>query len=145
MKPTVVVDGNDGTGKTTLVTTLRAKGFTVQDRGLPTIMTDDTGRSRDEPGHVYLILDCDVSICQCRLLAKGKSLTEKYHTLPDLMFYRGRFRLIADQLPNAYLVDASRSIEDVAFVACGIIERYRAPSGTVLEIPAWCGSRSFGV
>jgi predicted ATPase len=39
----LVVDGNDGTGKSTLVEALRLRGFAAADRGIPTKMTDDRG------------------------------------------------------------------------------------------------------
>ena len=52
----LIVDGNDGTGKSTLCAALRARGLTVADRGLPTRMTDDPALA---PGvdDFYLILD----------------------------------------------------------------------------------------
>jgi energy-coupling factor transporter ATP-binding protein EcfA2 len=54
----VVVDGNDGTGKTTLVTALRELGIEVSDRGLPTKATDSSVPLTPVPGEVYVVLDC---------------------------------------------------------------------------------------
>lgn len=38
----IVIDGNDGTGKSTLVEKLRKDGYNVQDRGIPTKLTDNS-------------------------------------------------------------------------------------------------------
>ena len=47
----IVLDGNDGTGKSTLARKLQELGFTdVKDRGIPTKMTDDP-KLRPGPEH----------------------------------------------------------------------------------------------
>ena len=79
----LVVDGNDGTGKSTLVARLRDLGYDVADRGVPTKMTDDPSVCAVE-GEVYLILDAPVEVCQARLAKAGKNLEERYHTVADL-------------------------------------------------------------
>jgi thymidylate kinase len=101
----VVVDGNDGTGKSTLVETLRARGFTVKDRGVPTHMTDHPD---GEPvvGEVYIILDAPIRVSRQRLESAGKDLNERYHTEKDLQHYRTRFKEVAAELPRCALVDA---------------------------------------
>lgn len=111
----VVVDGNDGTGKTTLVQRLRETGLHVMDRGLPTRMTDvsvDWAAELD-PGVLFVILDCSVKTCQERLLAAGRSLDEQYHTVPDLTYYRSRFLEIASRLPNCYVANAEQDADSV--------------------------------
>lgn len=109
----IVVDGNDGTGKTTLVKSLREIGYNVDDRGIPTEMTDDDDIKGDA-NHFYIILDCDVEISQARLKLAGKELSEKYHTKEDLRYYRQRFREVASKLvPNCVVVPADKSPEEV--------------------------------
>lgn len=108
----VVVDGNDGTGKTTLVSALRAAGFEVRDRGVPTRMTDDPSVS-PQPGEAYLILDAPVPLLRERLRRAGKDLEERYHTVADLEHYRQRFLEVARALPQCVLLDASGPPEDV--------------------------------
>ncbi len=90
---TIVVDGNDGTGKSTLVNRLRKLGYFVNDRGIPTTMTDDDnlnvqGNERDV---LYVILDGTVEESRKRLEEAGKDLTEKYHTVTDLTYYRQKY------------------------------------------------------
>lgn len=113
----VCVDGNDGTGKTSLIARLRPllPAITFQDRGLPTAMTD--GRTAP-PADRYLILHASVETCQRRLLAAGKSLDEPYHTAADLTHYGRRFLEVAAAL-GATVIDAER--EQEAIVA-GVVE-----------------------
>jgi len=77
----VSVDGNDGTGKSSLVVHLRARypSRTVQDRGLPTAMIDGKATL---PAGLYIILTPSVVPCQRRLLASGKSLNRTGITDP---------------------------------------------------------------
>ena len=107
----ITVDGNDGTGKSTLVRHLQSLGFLVQDRGLPTILTDDPTLVSEDKGP-FLILDAPVEVSQGRLQRAGKDLTEKYHTLEDLTHYRERFRQVASSL-GVTMIDARGSYVDV--------------------------------
>jgi thymidylate kinase len=109
---TIVVDGNDGTGKSTLAVELDKMGYAVKDRGVPTKMTDDPSLS-GVPDEVYLILDCDPGLCQERLVRAGKDLTERYHTAADLIHYRQRFLDVAAQLPHCRVIDASGDLAEV--------------------------------
>lgn len=102
----IVVDGNDGTGKTTLLKQLEAHGYRVQDRGIPTKMTDNRASS-GMPGEIYLILDATVEASRARLAKAGRDLNERYHTIEDLTLYRERFLSVQRALPNSFLVDAS--------------------------------------
>lgn len=86
----IEVDGNDGVGKTTLVRALAALGVDALDRGMLTKATDSPGLPA-EPGVLYLLLDAPVETSRARLAAAGKDLNERYHTVEDLTFYRGRF------------------------------------------------------
>jgi len=127
----IVIDGNDGTGKSTLVNALKDKGFYVCDRGLPTYLTDHIDTPITEPslevkrGTIFLILDAPVEVSQSRLLSAGKDITEKYHTLDDLTYYRKKYHDVADVLRSrgylCHLVDASLSSEEVLQKAMSII------------------------
>src|SRR3989339_216044 len=86
----IIIDGNDGVGKSTLVLSLKDLGYEVSDRGLPTIMTDDPNTELKQ-NEIYIILDVSVEISQKRLLEAGKDLNERYHCLDDLKYYREKF------------------------------------------------------
>lgn len=86
-----VVVGNDGTGKTTLVSRLRERGYDVSDRGLPTKATDSSIPLEPLEGEIYLVLDCAPETSQRRLASRGADLTEEFHTLESLVGYRVRF------------------------------------------------------
>ena len=88
----IVVDGNDGTGKTTLVRSLRLLGFIVTDRGLPTRATDAPDLLRERRSDdTYVILDAPVEVSLGRLRAAGKDMTEEWHMPASLAHYRERF------------------------------------------------------
>lgn len=101
----IVIDGNDGTGKTTLADALTELGFRVSDRGLPTKMTEGMSSGGD-PDEIYLILDADPQVSLSRLAAAGRDMTEKYHTIHSLHDYRNRFRKVSSSL-GAIMIDAS--------------------------------------
>lgn len=102
----IVVDGNDGTGKSTLVAALSALGYEAQDRGLPTRATDHGLPATVPQGEDYLILDAPEAVSRERLARAGKALDESWHTLESLTHYRARFREVAAAL-GVSLVDAS--------------------------------------
>ncbi len=108
----IVLDGNDGTGKSTIVALLRKRGYEVQDRGIPTKMTDDES-VKPEKDELYLILDAPIEMSRARLSQAGRNLDEKYHTLEDLTFYREKFLRIAQVLTNSILIDATGSPNEV--------------------------------
>jgi len=108
----IVIDGNDGTGKSTLVKELKKLGYDVSDRGIPTKMTDNPSLklAKDE---FYVILDAPITVCQQRLQKAGKNLEEPYHNKNDLQRYWKRFEQIAKKFTNCVLIDANCSIEEV--------------------------------
>lgn len=106
----IVIDGNDGTGKSTIVAWLTTLGYDVVDRGIPTKMTDDP-TVVGKQGEVYIILDAPVAVSRFRLAEAGKDLTEKYHTVEDLTHYRTRFQYVATRLMNSVVIDTSGSLD----------------------------------
>ncbi|MDD3101684.1 MAG: non-canonical purine NTP pyrophosphatase [Patescibacteria group bacterium] len=109
----IVVDGNDGTGKTTLVNQLKNRGYIVKDRGIPTKLTDDENILPAE-NEFYIILDASVEVCRKRLEKAGRVLDEKYHTVGDLKYYREKFIKVAKKLKGrAVIVDSSGSEDDL--------------------------------
>jgi thymidylate kinase len=111
----VIIDGNDGTGKSTLIKALAEIGYDCQDRGLPTKMTDDPNSRSTVDDEVYIILDASVEVCRNRLAKAGRDLDEKYHRVEDLNHYRRRFLEVAANLPTAVVVDADRTIEEIVY------------------------------
>lgn len=107
----VVIDGNDGVGKSTVCAALRALGYEVSDRGLPTRLTDHPEAiSGLNPGDTYIVMDAPVEVSRDRLRVAGKDLNEHWHQVPVLIHYRERFLDVARQL-GAPVVDASGTFE----------------------------------
>jgi ATP phosphoribosyltransferase len=93
----IVVDGNDGTGKSTLVQSLQMLGFRqVLDRGEMTRATDDPA-VEPVPGTVYILLVCPWEESKRRLLAACRDMTDPYHQDEALIKYDQRFRDLATQ------------------------------------------------
>jgi ATP phosphoribosyltransferase len=109
---TIIIDGNDGTGKSTLVASLRALGFEASDRGLPTKATINGLPEKLPENEVYVILDLPEEISRERLAKAGKDLEEEWHTMESLTLYRGRFREIAEAL-RVPLISAEGTAEEV--------------------------------
>lgn len=120
----IVIDGNDGTGKSTLVRKLRESGYVVKDRGIPSKLTDGENVLPIE-NEFYIILDAPIKICRERLEKAGRNLNEKYHTIEDLKYYRKRFIQVAKRLKNqAVMVDASVSESDLYNAVIEEIRKY---------------------
>lgn len=118
----IIVDGNDGTGKSTLVEILGSQYDNVFDRGVPTRMTDDDSVVPD-PEDFYIILDAPVAISHARLQACGKPMDEYYHTIEGLTHYRNKYLEIVKKLgKQCTLIDANQSIQDVVKTAIIAIE-----------------------
>lgn len=112
----IVIDGNDGTGKTWLVSELKRHCIDAQDRGIPTQMTDDDSIQPNED-EFYIILDAPVETCRERLKKAGKDLNEKYHTVEDLTHYRKRYLEVAIKLgTQAIIMDGRLGYELVHLI-----------------------------
>jgi XTP/dITP diphosphohydrolase len=109
----IVIDGNDGVGKSTVVERLKALGWRVKDRGAATQLTDNPNASLPETNEISFILDAPVEISRQRLERAGRDLNEQYHTVEDLTKYRERFNNVAQQHPGLFrVVDAAGSVEE---------------------------------
>lgn len=114
----VEIDGNDGVGKTYLIEHLSDDSFFKEntiflDRGQFTKLTDG-GVFKREECHIYIILDALVEVCQERILKRGDSLSEKYHTREDLEYYRQRFLDLAKEYSIPVIsIDSDKDIEKV--------------------------------
>ncbi len=101
----VVVDGNEGTGKSTLVRALQKLHLDARDGGAPSHIADHP----DAPyvdGEVYVILDLPVRTCRRRLKKAGRDLQNPRHTKEGLTRYAQRFLEIAPELPHCAIVSA---------------------------------------
>ena len=124
----VVVDGNDGTGKTATINKLKAlmPNIEFEDRGIFSEATLDDelfdNRKNIEKekefyrkvansyGTLFVIVDADPKVCQKRILERGDSIEEEYHNMDDLKKYRDRFwRLVdmVDRLQNVMVIDTT--------------------------------------
>lgn len=108
----VIVDGGDGSGKSTLVRALKRLGYNAQDRGRATDMTLDS-TLEPEPDALYLILDVPVHVALERLRRAGKSMDESWHRPESLRHFRMRYLEIALRLPYCVLLDATEPFEEL--------------------------------
>jgi hypothetical protein len=140
---TVVLHGNDATGKSTLVPALRAAGQVVYTRGdedptledtlvvrsfdkltlqladdnrasLPTSYTDKNGVQRRI---VRIILDADLPVLQARLA--NRPSTDKWESEKSLFYFRARFLVSSSQfaLPLDD-IDLSSGTRSILWPAC---------------------------
>lgn len=108
----IEIDGNDGTGKTTLCAMLEEWGIQARDRGLITKISLGEAQAADlRDDTLYVLLDAEPKISYSRLVKAGEDMAREYHTLPSLEKYRGVFREIyeAADRANVVLVDAGIS------------------------------------
>jgi thymidylate kinase len=118
----ICIDGNDGTGKTTLIAHLRKKypNLEIQDRGLPTQLT--IGKDA-EPADLYIILSCKPEISQERLRLSGKSLDEYYHQYDNLVSFHKAFLELATAR-GWTIIDASQRPEQVLAEVGSILQEW---------------------
>lgn len=109
----IVVDGNDGTGKSTLVAQLKKMGFTrVEDRGEMTKATDDDSAA-PVPETIYILLHCSWNLSHKRLLESGADMNDKYHEPQTLEYYSKRFLEISDKFKPISIDVESLSKQEV--------------------------------
>ena len=118
MEPVVLLEGNDGVGKSTLAKSLTSLGYNVQDRGFLTMYSEDPKqkyiKEAYRAGHVTtFVLDCKVETSRARLYEAGKDLNEKFHTEASLHEYREKFLKFQKLFPNCHLINAEFSAQTV--------------------------------
>lgn len=108
----IEIDGNDGVGKTTYIDKLKSifPDDLFLDRGLlskATLHPDwdkELGKNeirkyksmcRLNKNVCYILLDTYPEKCQERILKRGDSITEQYHTMDDLLKFQHRFKTLA--------------------------------------------------
>lgn len=118
----IIIDGNDGTGKTTRLVQLKRMfpNIKYEDRGIFSKMTlvdelfNRTGNYDEiqkkfhedvqkDSSTLYIICRASSEVCQKRILERGDSIEEEFHTLDDLNKYNSRFDILVDivkDLPN---------------------------------------------
>lgn len=113
------IDGNDGTGKSFRAAMLKRifPNIPIQDRGLFSEATLDERIFEHDADAiaqfrnsilknndvVYIICVCSIRKSQERILSRGGSLEEEFHTEADLKKYNERFDFLLDlvkDLPN---------------------------------------------
>lgn len=123
----IVIDGNDGLGKSTLVESLRAMGFQVHDRGAISNMTlrhKSNWWVESQDHRMNILLDAPVDVSRQRLAQAGKDLDEQYHTEEDLCIFRPLF-LDAARYVGAVIIDATQSQDAVLQAALKAIKDFR--------------------
>ena len=131
----IVFDGNDGTGKTTRLNRMReifpnleyadrgifsettlVDGLFASRAGVIVGQTSETERLRREfydkiksdTSTLYIICRASPHVCQERILLRGDSIEEEFHTMDDLVKYNDRFDVLIDivrDLPNVMVVN----------------------------------------
>ena len=125
----IVIDGNDGTGKTTRLVQLKKMfpNIKYEDRGIfskMTLIDELFNRNKNyvtlsqkfyesikqDSSTLYIICRASSEIYQKRILERGDSIEEEFHTVDDLNKYNQRFDDLIDivkDLPNIMVVDTS--------------------------------------
>jgi thymidylate kinase len=126
----IIIDGNDGTGKTTRLVQLKRMfpNIKYEDRGIFSKMTlvdelfNRTGNYDEiqkkfhedvqkDSSTLYIICRASSEVCQKRILERGDSIEEEFHTLDDLNKYNSRFDILVDivkDLPNVMVVETTK-------------------------------------
>ena len=126
----IIIDGNDGTGKTTRLVQLKKMfpNIKYEDRGIFSKMTlvdelfNRTGNYDEiqkkfhedvqkDSSTLYIICRASSEVCQKRILERSDSIEEEFHTLDDLNKYNNRFDILVDivkDLPNVMIVDTTK-------------------------------------
>ena len=125
----IVIDGNDGSGKTYRCTELKKlfPNVEIDDRGLFSDVTLDdelfceylskgivserckkfVEKVDEETETLFVILMTDPEIAQRRIISRGDSIDEEFHTMDDLKKYNRRFEILCELVkdkPNVMVV-----------------------------------------
>jgi len=117
------IDGNDGTGKTTLVDILRTRypHYEFFDRNILTKLTDVyPDKLENIPYGVYIILDASIETCLARINAREK-VRDKYDTYESISKYRNRYRRLAIRY-QTYFISTEVPIDKVVDIVSRIVE-----------------------
>lgn len=134
----IVIDGNDGTGKSFRIEYLKKMfpNIMIKDRGIFSEYTLNNNifncidnitsiqlKKYEETKFfeliekdnttLYIICDCSIEKCQERISNRGDSLDEEYHTKDDLNKYKKRFLYlynIVKGLHNVILINTEENI-----------------------------------
>lgn len=121
---TVEIDGNDGTGKTFLINEIKRQltftGFKgnvkFNDRGVlsKATLADTWKDNPDNPNlaglcklnkdTIYYLVDDVPIVCQNRIIERGDSIEEEFHTLEDLIKYRERFLKLQEHYSDINII-----------------------------------------
>jgi deoxyadenosine/deoxycytidine kinase len=133
----IVIDGNDGTGKTTRLEKMKEifPNIEFRDRGVFSEMTlvdmlftqfekydyasyeaykkkeEFCKTIREDKDTLYIICRASAEVCQERIKMRGDSIEDEYHTMEDLVKYGKRFDVLigmVDDLPNVMVVDTDK-------------------------------------
>jgi thymidylate kinase len=116
----ICIDGNDGTGKSTLISKLKEimPQHEYQDRGLPSGITIC---EEAEPADEYFILSCPVEVSIQRLTLAGRDMTEHWHLPETLAKYHEMF--LALSFSNGWhLLDSTQETEVLAKIVFDTIQ-----------------------
>lgn len=117
----VCIDGNDGTGKSTIISLLKEKfpTITFQDRGYPSWLTFEKGSFA--PADLYIILVCPVEVSLDRLQKSGKNMEEFWHLPLTLIFFDQKFKQLSVE-NNWPVVCSDDTLESVVSQVGDIIQ-----------------------
>lgn len=104
----IYVDGIDGSGKTTLVNSLRKLGFTAHDRSILTKLTlksQKNWRDTHLDLAIYIVLDCEPTIASSRVERRDGKL-DVWAQLHRQHYYSCKFRALAARY-GIYLIDTT--------------------------------------
>lgn len=119
----IVVDGNRGTGKSTLVTSLRSLGFKTYDEGAPSKMVDSAEVAPDDDT-CYVILDATAETSLKRMRAAKRRIAFPQIMFAHLLTRRKMFHEVAPRLPLCAMVDADGSREATLTATLEALENF---------------------
>lgn len=119
----VVIDGIDGTGKSTIIKILKEKykSYLFKDRGILTPLTllhwKKMPKQLNRDFDFYIILESDPEIARSRLLKRyngDETKFDEWETPESLFFYLKKYRYLAGKYGDMYVIDTTKkNIEEV--------------------------------